>query len=62
MKPSFIIDLHSKENDLFVRNWLIEIGYKFERIDKDLPAILKFNKTRPNKNGVWGSLLAINKS
>jgi len=58
-RPIFIIDLHFPNNDLFVGKWFTEKGYRLERVNKNLPRILKTDKGRADKNGVWGSVLAI---
>lgn len=58
-RPCFIIDLHNPENDIFTGKWFTERGYKLERVDKSLSPILKTDKGWPDKEGVWGSLLAI---
>jgi FkbM family methyltransferase len=57
--PVFIIDLHTPKNDLFTGKWFTAKGYRLERVNKNLPPILRTDKGWPNKEGVWGSVLAI---
>jgi FkbM family methyltransferase len=58
-RPKIIIDPHTPENDLFIGKWFSERGYKVERVDRSLPPIISIDKGWPDKEGIWGSLLAI---
>ncbi|MCM8757465.1 MAG: FkbM family methyltransferase [Candidatus Omnitrophica bacterium] len=60
-RPYFIVDLHTPEEDLSVGKWFSERGYHLQRINENLPPILNIEKGWPEKNGVWGSILAIPK-
>jgi FkbM family methyltransferase len=57
--PVFIIDPHNPNNDLFIGKWFTAKGYRLERVNKNLPPILKTDKGWPDKEGIWGSVLAI---
>jgi FkbM family methyltransferase len=59
--PIFIIDSHTYDNALFIAKWFTEKGYRLERVNKNLPPILKTDTAWPDRNGVWGSVLAIPK-
>lgn len=56
LRPRFVIDLHTPEQDVNVAALLIENGYELSRVTG--PPILHPDKGWPEKFGVWGSILA----
>lgn len=55
-RPLFLIELHTPEQDLFVSRWLREHRYSLERLTP--PPIRHFDKGWPDRDGVWGTILA----
>ena len=58
-RPYIIIDPHNPDNDLFVGRWLAERHYEIQRINKKLPRIKRIDRSWPDPEGVWGTLLAM---
>lgn len=56
IKPHFVIDLHTPEQDVLVAETLVQFGYRLSRLGG--PPILRTNVGWPNPDGVWGSILA----
>lgn len=57
-RPYFVIDLHALANDIFAGEWFNRHGYSLKRI-KAGPPITRTDVGWPNKDGVWGHILAI---
>ena len=66
-RPTFIVELHSPEQDLFVANFFLNREYQIYRLneaankesDKLLIKIKKPEKSWPDPDGVFGSIAAI---
>jgi hypothetical protein len=56
LRPYFIVELHTAEQDLLVARLLAAHDYRLSRLEG--PPILDLNQSRPAKNGVWGTILA----
>ncbi len=56
LKPYFVIELHTPEQDVAVARRLAENGYALGRVAG--PPILRTDVGWPNRDGVWGTLLA----
>ena len=55
-RPYWIIELHTPEQDVKVSKFLISKGYEISRIGN--PPIKRFDVGWPEKDGVWGTILA----
>jgi FkbM family methyltransferase len=55
-RPSFVIELHSPEQDVAVARWLAERGYRLERVTG--PPIRHTECGWPDPDGVWGTIVA----
>src|SRR5581483_2576840 len=55
-RPSFVIELHTPEQDVAVARWLTERGYRFERVTG--PPIRHPECGWPDPDGVWGTIIA----
>lgn len=55
-RPSFVIDLHTPEQDVIVGRWFSERGYRLERLHG--PPIQRTDLGWPHREGVWGTILA----
>jgi FkbM family methyltransferase len=56
IRPYFIIDLHTPEQDVAVARILGEAGYDIRRLDGS--AIKNLDQGWPHPEGVWGAILA----
>lgn len=57
-RPYLLIELHDPENDVSVAAWLIERQYVLKRLDPPAPPILRTDIGWPNRDGVWGKIVA----
>jgi FkbM family methyltransferase len=57
LRPYFVIDLHTPEQDVFVAQLLTSHKYKLQRLSG--PPILRTDVGWPDPKGVWGSILGI---
>jgi FkbM family methyltransferase len=55
-RPYLIIDLHTPEQDVSVAHQLSSWGYRLSRLSG--PPILQLDKSWPEPDGVWGTILA----
>jgi FkbM family methyltransferase len=58
-RPYLVIELHDEENDVSVATWLTQRGYALKRLDPVSPPIRRTDIGWPNRDGVWGYILAI---
>jgi FkbM family methyltransferase len=57
LRPNFVIDLHTPEQDAVVARQLIAWGYQLRRITGEV--IRKTDASWPDPEGVWGTIVAI---
>lgn len=55
--PSFVIELHTPEQDRLVADWLLERGYTLHRLTG--APIPQPRRSWPDPEGVWGTILAL---
>ncbi len=56
LRPFFVIDLHTPEQDVLVARRLTSWGYELSRVEG--PPLLRTDVGWPNTEGVWGTILA----
>ena len=56
LRPCFVIELHTPEQDVAVARMLDQAGYSIERIAG--PPIRRLDRGWPEPDGVWGTILA----
>lgn len=56
LRPHFVIDLHTPEQDVLVAKTLVQFGYKLSRLKG--PLISRTDVGWPNPEGVWGTIVA----
>jgi FkbM family methyltransferase len=59
LRPHWVIALHTPEQDVSVARILVDCGYALKRIKG--PPILRTDLGWPNKEGVWGDIVALPK-
>lgn len=59
-RPHWVVDLHTPEQDVRVANLLVSRDYTLQRLSG--PPIKRTDVGWPEKDGVWGSILATPKS
>lgn len=55
-QPCFVIDLHTPEQDVGIAQLLTAEGYRLTRLSG--PPILRTDVGWPNRDGVWGTIIA----
>lgn len=55
-RPYLVVELHTPEQDLAVAAFLTSLNYKISRLEG--PEILHLDRSWPDQNGVWGTILA----